>query len=132
MRPQAPLAPSAAPDQLPRLGRLPVFCAPVQPRTWFAFAGRGIGISAMVARRVRALQLLVAERSHGHPCFSPWVEGPGACETICSCLQALALPDAGLAFGPLSGQSPHQALGTHGTHRTPPTEMGLARLCQVS
>lgn len=29
-----------------------------------------------VAREVRALQLLVAERPHGHPCLSPWMKEP--------------------------------------------------------
>lgn len=71
MRPRSPSS-SASPGQLPRLGRLPVFCAPVQPRT-FAFAERGVGITAMVARRVRALQLLVAERSMAIPaCHRGW------------------------------------------------------------
>lgn len=57
------------------------------------------------------------------------MEGPGA-EAICGYLQPLALPDAGLAFGPLLGQLPLQALGTHGTHHNmPPTEMELLRPC---
>lgn len=125
--PLPPLLPPAPPGQLPRLGCLLVFCASLQPRTWCAFAGGGIGISAMVARRVLALQLLVAERAHGHPCLSPWVEGPGACEAVCGGPQPRALPDAGPAFGPLPGQPPRQALGTHGAHHSPLPEMGTAR-----
>lgn len=81
----------------------------------------------MVARRVLALQLLVGERPHGHPCLLPWVEGPGAFEAVCGGPQPRALPDAGPAFGPLPGQPPRQALGTHGAHHSPLPEMGTAQ-----
>lgn len=83
----------------------------------------------MVARRAGALHLLVAERPRGHLWLSLLVTVDGGVEAICGCRQPLALPDAGLAFGLLPGQLPHQALGTHGTHQRPPTEMELPRPC---
>lgn len=65
----------------------------------------------------------------GHLWLSLLVTVDGGAEAICGCRQPLALPDAGLAFGLLPGQLPHQALGTHGTHQRPPTEMELPRPC---
>lgn len=104
----------------------------VQPTTWRAFAGQKVGTSAVVARRVRALQLLVAEHPHGHLWPSVLIAVDGRAEAACGCLQPWALPDAGLAFGPLPGQLPHPALGAHGTHHTPPTEMELPSQVQVN
>lgn len=79
--------------------------------------------------RAGALHLLVAERPSGHLWLFLLVTVDGGAEAICGCLQLPALPDAGLAFGLLPGQLPHQALGTRGTHQRPPTEMELPRPC---
>lgn len=95
---------------------------------WCAFAGRGVGTRAVVARRVRALQLLACESPQGHlwlSCLSPWMEGlklfvAASSPWLCQMLAWTLAPCLG---------SFHQPLGTHGTHHTLPTEMELPRPC---
>jgi len=70
-----------------------------------SFAGRGFGLRAVVARRVRALQSVVAERPLGHPCLSLWTARLGACEAIRGCPQMQARP---LASCPGSLPARHQ------------------------
>lgn len=70
-----------------------------------SFAGWSVGLCAVVARRVRALQSVVAEGLLGHPCLSVWTAGLGACEAIRACPQ---MPGQPLAHCPGSLPARHQ------------------------